>query len=145
MNQRGFTLIELLIVIGIMGLIAALAVPRIGRTLVRQSVRGARDAVVGMHAKARAAAVQKGRSTRLVISGNTLLIRTQHPVTGVVDTVGTVEDLYSRFGVTVATSRDSLVFDARGIGTESSPTKITVSRGSYSDGVEINMWGRLVK
>ena len=145
MNRRGFTLIELLIVIGLTGVILMLAAPRLGRTLARQSVRGARDAVAGMHAKARAAAIQRGTATKLVFSGNTVLILAEHPVTGVVDTVGEPADLSSRHGVTVTASRSSLAFDARGLGTEGSATTITVSKGSYSDQVVINLWGRLVK
>ena len=145
MNRRGFTLIELLIVVGLIGVIAMFAVPRLGRTLVRQSVRGARDEVVSMHAKARAAAVQRGSPTGLVFSGNTVLILTRHPVTGVLDTVGQPVDLMSRSGVTVTSTRSPLVFDARGRGIETSATTITVSKGPYSDQIVINMWGRLVR
>ena len=65
--------------------------------------------------KARAAAIQRGMPVRLVFSGNTVLIRSEHPVTGVIDTVGEAADLASRYGVRVTASRDSLLFDPRGL------------------------------
>ncbi len=144
-TQHGFTLIELLIVVAIIGLLVLMATPRIGIVLVGQSVHSARDASIGMHGRARAAAVQRGQSTRLVISGNTLLIRSEHPVTGAVDTVGPVRDLFDQYRVTVTSSRDSLVFDPRGLGNDGGPTVITVTRGVHADTIVISTWGRILK
>lgn len=144
-RRAGVTLIELLIVVVILGLIVVIGVPRISRGLVQQDVRSARDAIAGMHATARAAAIQRSRPTRLVFGSNTMLIRSQDPVTGTLDTIGAVVDLESRFGVSLASTRDSLVFDARGLGTEGGSTVITVSRAGRADTVQVNMWGRIRK
>jgi prepilin-type N-terminal cleavage/methylation domain-containing protein len=145
MNRHGFTLMEVLIVIGLIGVIGALAIPRIGTALVRQSVRSSREAVVAMHARARTAAVQRGRATMLVVNGNEMLVISRHPVTGALDTVGSVEDLHSRYGVIVTTTRDSVPFDSRGVGIATGDTKIVVKKGAYQDDVEINAWGRIIR
>ena len=130
MSRRGFTLVELIIGVPQQKIVMAIALPRIGDAMVAQNARAGRDAVASQHAKARAVAIQRGRSTRLVFNGNSMVIVSRHPVTGAVDTVGNVEDLLGRFGVTVATTRDTLAFDARGLGTESNATTITVTRAA---------------
>jgi prepilin-type N-terminal cleavage/methylation domain-containing protein len=145
MNRRGFTLMEVLIALGLIAVLAAMAVPRIGTALTRQSVRSARGAVVTMHAKARGAAIQRGRRANLIFNGNTVLVLTRHPVTGALETVGSAENLFSRYGVTVSTSRDTLRFDPRGLGMESGNTKITVQKGAFSEGIEISALGRVLR
>src|SRR5574342_467013 len=61
-NRRdaGFTVIELLWVIVLIGLMAALGIPRIRDAVQKQNVRGARVAAVAQVVKARNAAVQRG-------------------------------------------------------------------------------------
>ena len=145
MNRHGFTLMELLIAVALVAVMAAMAVPRIGTALTRQSVRSARGAVVTLHAKARGAAIQRGRRTDLIFTGNTVLVRTRHPVTGALDTVGSPENLLRRYGVTVSTSRDTLTFDPRGLGMESGNTKITVQKGAFTESVEISALGRVLR
>lgn len=145
MNRRGMTLIEMLIVIGLIGLMAAMGIPRIGSAIAKQNVRSARAAVVSMHATARAAAIQRGIATSLVFDGNTLLVVSRHPVTGALDTVGEPQDFNRRYGVTVTTTADTLQFDARGLGTATTDTRIVVSRGVYADGIVINSLGRVLR
>jgi prepilin-type N-terminal cleavage/methylation domain-containing protein len=145
MNRRGFTLLEVLIVIGLVGVMAALGIPRIRRAIVRQNVRSARDAVVTMHAKARAVAIQRGSATALVFQANNVLIVSRHPVTGAPDTIGQPTDLHGRYGVTVNRTRDTLVFDSRGLGMETGNTKVTVAKNVFQDSVVINPWGRVLR
>ena len=60
MRTRGFTFIEVLIVMVLIGIIAALGIPRIRDAIQKNNVHGARAALGTLVAKARGAAVQRG-------------------------------------------------------------------------------------
>lgn len=145
MQRRGFTLIEILVVIGLIGLLAAIAMPRISQTLVRTNVTSSRGAVISAHGLARATAIQRGITSELVFSGNTLLVLSENPVTRTVDTIGAPNDLNDRYGVTVTTTRDTLTFDPNGIGVDGGATTVTVARGAYTESIRINAVGRVLK
>ncbi len=145
MNRRGLTVAELIIALVLIGALVAITVPRIGQAMTKQGMRSARNAVIGMVAKSKASAVQRGTATSLQLSGGDLVIRSRHPVTGAVDTVGHVENMYQRFGAYVSASSDSLVFDPRGIGATTGSTTIIVTRGSYADTILISRAGRVLR
>jgi prepilin-type N-terminal cleavage/methylation domain-containing protein len=148
MNQRGFSLIEILTVMIMVGIMVSIAIPRFGFTLSRQDVRGARNLFTTTHAKARASAVSRGRRTAFAIKNGELAILSAHPVTGAVDTVGSVDDLIERFGVTFTvdpSSRVTLVFDGRGLGTEATTTTVIVSKAGYADTISIAPLGRVIR
>ena len=140
MNRRGFSLIELLIVIVLIGAVTSFAIPMVRRGMGAGRVSGARIAVTTMNAKARAIAVQRSRVVQLVVAGNEVRLVSRHPVTNAV-TVIERRDLYDVYGVTVASTRDTLQYDPRGLGLQSSATTIAVSRGGYADTVVINPLG----
>lgn len=146
MNERGFTMIELFVVFVLVGALVAFAFPRISDRLTKVSVRSARDAVATLHAKARAAAIQGGRSTTLKRSGTSVMITTRHPVSGVLDTIDSPTDIYSRYdGVAMTWSQDSVTFDARGIGGQASNTTITFTRSGYADTLVISSVGTVLQ
>jgi prepilin-type N-terminal cleavage/methylation domain-containing protein len=145
MNNHGMTMTELVIAIVMIGTLTAVSVPRVGDALVKHNVRSARSAVVTMHSKARASAVQRGRQAVLRLAGGNLVIESPHPVTGIADTVGTVEDLSGRFGISLSSTRDSLVFDPRGLGTEAGSTTIVVQAGALADTIVISPVGRVLR
>jgi prepilin-type N-terminal cleavage/methylation domain-containing protein len=145
MERRGFTLVELLIVVVIIGTMAAFAVPLISRGMDSRRVSGARIAITTLNAKARALAVQRSRTVRLVINGNEIKLISTAPVTGA-QTISDRRDLYAVYGVTVTASRDTLSYDPRGIGLQTSTTSIVVSRpGVSSDSVLINSIGGILR
>ncbi|MBI3982306.1 MAG: prepilin-type N-terminal cleavage/methylation domain-containing protein [Gemmatimonadetes bacterium] len=144
-DKSGFTLIELLIVIVLIGAMAGFAFPRIGDAITQQSVRSARGAVVGLVAKARGTAIQRGSTTRLIVRNNVLYVEAANPVTGVNQQVGVAENFTTRYGVTVQPSHDTLWFDARGIGIESAETAIVVTKGSFAEKVVISLVGRVIQ
>lgn len=145
MNRRGLTLIELVVVIMLIGTMVALAVPRIAGELTRQSVRSARTLFVAMHARTRVIAIQRSSQTQLVINNGQLTIRSFNPVTGVAETVGNVEDLGRRYGVTLAPTTLTLTFDARGIGKEPAQTTLSITKGLFTNWIVISAIGRIQK
>ncbi len=147
MKTKGFTLIELLVVIGLIGVMATIAFRTLGGGFSKQQVRSARDQVASMHAKARANAIRRGSLTTLHLTNGNLLITSRAPLTGNPDTIGAIYDVVAKYGVSFTTSptRDSLVFDSRGIGTGTSTTNIIVSKSGHADTVTVSAVGRILK
>lgn len=143
---RGFTLIELLLVIVIAGLLMGVAIPTFLKFSDKSALRSAGVAVSSLHARARIAAIQRGRNTRLKMSAtsNTMWIVSTNAAGTGLDTIGTVENLNSRFGITFTTTRDSLTFTPRGIGFETSGTTIILLKGTKADTLTVTAAGRML-
>ncbi|MBI1967766.1 MAG: GspH/FimT family pseudopilin [Gemmatimonadetes bacterium] len=148
MRRDGFTFVEILIVMIIIGVIAALGIPRIRDAIEKQNVRSTRAALGILVAKARAVAVDRGcRSTLYVTSGTNgrawvAACRTGGPGR---DTIGGVEQLAERFGVTITAGRDSIAFDPRGLAAQFQTTVIHFQSGGIRDSVVINPLGKVVR
>jgi len=130
MRRSGFTTIELIIVIAIMAIITLIGFPKILRTLDKTNVRSARDALGTLAATARAVWVTTACPTK-------------------VDTVSGVQNLTTRFKVTLSASRDSVQYDPRGLSMDgfSSNTvvRLTGSNSTNQDSVMINTIGKVVR
>lgn len=145
MNKRGVTIIELVMVIILVGVMAGLGFPLIGDAITKQNVRSARTMIVGLHAQARATAIQRGAQTQFILAGGRIAIRSLNPVTNAAQQVGNVQDLGSRYGVTVQPSNLTLTFDPRGLGMETNDNTISVTKGSYGSKIVISSVGRVIQ
>jgi len=145
-TRRGFTLIEILMVVTLVGILFTVAIPFFRTATSKQSVRSAMAAISAMHARAKSIAVQRARTTQLVLdagAGTAVILSTQ--VGGAVDTIGRVEDMVGRFGVTFSTTQATLSFSPRGIGTSTSGTTIIVTKSGFSDTLTVSAAGRLMQ
>src|SRR5256886_17585729 len=65
MSRKGFTLIEMITVFVLIGVIAAIGLPRLRDGLEKQNVRSAKALIATMAATARGAAIQRGCAATL--------------------------------------------------------------------------------
>ena len=149
-NRAGFTMIEIAVALTIVSLLVLIGIPRFNEAMAKQNVRGARTMLVNMVAKARAAATQTNRRTRLVVNGNRAWIvatpRAVFLAGSSFDTLGVVENLNSRYGVTLAvTNADSIKFDPRGLSWNGIVDTMRMTKSGHTDWLAIDAMGRVTK
>lgn len=134
-------------VIMLVGIMMTVAISYLGTGSNKASVRGAMDAVASLQSVAKNSAIQRGRTARLVFiaSSNQVLVVAIKASGSGLDTIGNVEDLGTRFGVTFTTTTDTLVFTPRGISTNTSGTTVIISKGTFSDTLTVSAAGRLAR
>ena len=149
MKRSGFTTIEMVIVVVLIGIIAAIGFPKIRQSLDKANVRSARAAVGTLAATARAAAVQRGCPAviHFVATNATVWVTTNCQTK--VDTVSGVQQLGTRFKVTMVATRDSVRYDPRGLSLDNLTTntvvRFTGSVSSNTDSTVINPLGKVIR
>jgi type II secretory pathway pseudopilin PulG len=138
--MRGHTLVELLFVLTLLTVSAASFAPAARRQRDRALVAGAREAVVGLFAEARMAALEHG--------GARVRIDTELPVAEVTSSGALLRRvaLGVEFGVVVGLGGTSteveMTYDALGLGRVASQT-ITLRRGLETAEVVVSSYGRV--
>ncbi len=129
---------ELVAVLVLTAIILGIAVPRVRFAAERAAVRGAVADVVTTLSTARQLAVSHGGGVSLAIDGDAGTIRVLRQG----DTVMT-RTIGMTFGVTLRSSRDSLAYDARGLGSGAANLTFVVRRGTTADTVVVSRLGRV--
>lgn len=140
-KSSGFSLVEMLIALAVAGLLFAMALPKLRDSLASRDIKSARAAVANMYARARINALQTRKST--TINFSTTDVWVTMPVAGGEDTVGTVAQLSSAYGVTVDPSTASITVLPTGLSNMGAAATIKVTRAGKSDSVVISGYGRL--
>ena len=127
-HRAGFTLTQLAIAMGLVGLIALIAIPKLMPAFRQRTVTILADEFVMAHSLARSTGVRYGRVARLNLTPS--LVRFWVDVdtsgTGVRQIIGSVRTV-STPGLTMTATRTLLCFDARGMAT---------SRGGCTGGAD---------
>jgi len=149
MRTRGFTFIEVLIVMVLIGIIAALGIPRIRDAIQKNNVRGARAALGTLVAKARGAAVQRGCRSAIHFTSGTAgtvwITACKVSNSALTDTLGGVEQLAVRYNLTLTAGADSVTFMPNGVSPDNTLTVLRVSSNGITDSVMVNQVGKVVR
>ena len=149
MRTRGFTFIEVLIVMVLIGIIAALGIPRIRDAIQKNNVRGARAALGTLVAKARGAAVQRGCRSAIHFTSGTAgtvwITACKVSNSALTDTLGGVEQLAVRYSVTFTAGADSVTFMPNGVSPDNTLTVLRLSSNGIADSVMTNQVGKVVR
>jgi len=135
---RAFTLVELLVVMVVMGVMLSLALTWFSMAADQAAVRGATADAAAVFRRARSEAIYRRASVAVVI--DTL----RGSVAARADTVLLVLRTVGRgYGVHLAATRDSMAFDARGLGIGAANLSVVARRGRSVDTLFVSRLGRL--
>lgn len=113
-SRAGFSFAELMVVFAIIGIVAAIGVPRFDYLRTSSRVRSARDQIASSLATARAAAIQHGRPSRVQLESGVLRVQIEQ-TTGGWNNLREPLDFKDAHGVSVAAaSDDEITYNSRG-------------------------------
>jgi type II secretory pathway pseudopilin PulG len=127
-------------VVAIMGVVASVVIPPLGRTLDRAAVAEGVQRFAAAHATARELAISRGALARLEID------RAAHSVTASVQRTAQTWDTVATYPLGTAQincSNPTLVFNPIGLGYGASNTRVIFSRGAAVDTLTTSRTGRL--
>ena len=148
-SRRGYTVTEMLIVVSIMALMATFALPKFRGLAERNRLTSAREELAAAIATARAAAVQKGRTATLFLTGNQMWVTVVTNNAGSTTTIVPVKSFSSLYNVSVSpkdAALTSITFDMRGFATPrlSSTGIFRINGTSRKDSLCITTAGQLM-
>lgn len=144
-NRPGFTVVEMAIVTTMIGLVTAIAYPRLAVVREQSAITGAKRHLITQLNGGRASAIQRGAEVRLRASGNAVWLTSE--IGGVQTDISPVSELALTFGVTLTASQDPVRFDSRGYGIALPATgvKFVLERGAVRDSVCITRLGSILR
>jgi prepilin-type N-terminal cleavage/methylation domain-containing protein len=151
-DRSGFTLFELLTVIVLMGIVLALAYPRMSSMATSASVRTARGAMITAVNVAKSSAVTSGKCGYLKLTASSVTVFTTPCQGGTQITIVSNRNFNSDYGVTVTLQKgsgsvltaDSLGFDPRGIPLNTAVSSVfTIAKNGATKTVTVGNYGRI--
>lgn len=151
-RASGYTLMELMMVLALLSVMLAFAIPPVSRMRARAALRNARAMVTRALVEARMSAARFQRVTVLTLDGSTGVMR------AAVDTASSGSnadslvvgrfDLVRDLGVTLQSDRAALCFDGTGVGTVApacplAGATIVLQRAQFVDTLLVNGAGRV--
>lgn len=145
-SRQGYTLPEMLIVVVMVGMLTMFAIPKFSIVVQRNKLTAAREEITAAIATARAAAVQKGRTSTLWFSGNTMWVTVVTSNSGSTMTVVPVKSFMTLYNVSVAAPVSAFTFDMRGFLNPRLPSTgiIRISGSARRDSVCITTTGQIM-
>lgn len=128
-----------MVVLAVMGIVSAYAVPRLGRWLDRLAVHRATTELVSFYNRARMTAIFRSSTVRLEFTAGSL----RAVLEGVSDTVVISEPGPARHGVRLTASRSVIRIYPNGFGRGAANTRLIVARGAAADTLTTSRIGRL--
>ena len=136
----------MLIVVSIIGLLTLFALPKFSGLVERNQLSAAREELSAAIATARAAAVQKGRTATLFLSGNQMWVTVVTSNAGATTTIVPMKSFTSLYKVSVTATEPSITFDMRGFANPrlSTTGKFVITGASRKDSVCITTAGQIM-
>ena len=136
----------MLIVVSVIGLLTLFALPKFSGLVERNQLSAAREELSAAIATARAAAVQKGRTATLFLSGNQMWVTVVTSNAGATTTIVPTKSFTSLYNVSVTASAPSITFDMRGFANPRLATtgKFVLTGASRKDSVCVTTAGQIM-
>lgn len=136
--RRGLTIPELLIVITIVGVVLAIAIPKAKASLDQVSVRAAASDVRATLTYARMLAISGGLPVGVDVDSSAGTLRVKRGDEHIL-----MRGIGHAHGVRLGKTRDSLAYDPRGFGRGAANLSILVRRGITAETVFVSRLGRV--
>jgi type II secretory pathway pseudopilin PulG len=128
-HRRGVTMTELVVIMTIIGVMAAILLPKLRSNFAGNTRHAARREAISYLYRAQATAVQQSRRSWFIRTGNTLKVLVDSSGTKVQP--GATLDLGATFGATLVATADTIPFDPRGFAVLGGTTpKLTLTIGT---------------